>query len=49
MAQFLEVPVEDVVEALSSDGCFAPTSLDTPVGEDGNGTLGDCSAPTTRR
>lgn len=41
VAQFLEVPVEDVVEALSADGCFTPTSLDTPVGEDGGGALGD--------
>ncbi len=41
VAQFLEVPVEEVVEALSADGCFAPTSLDTPVGDDGAGTLGD--------
>lgn len=41
VAEHLGVPVEDVVEALSSDGCFTPTSLDTPVGEDGNGTLGE--------
>ena len=41
VAQFLEVPVEDVVEALSADGCFTPTSLDTPVGEEGAGALGD--------
>lgn len=41
VADALDVPVEDVIEALSSDGCFTPTSLDTPVGEDGNGTLGE--------
>jgi RNA polymerase sigma-B factor len=41
VAQFLELPVDDVVEALSADGCYSPTSLDTPVGEDGSGTLGD--------
>jgi RNA polymerase sigma-B factor len=41
VAQFLEVPVEDVVEALSADGCFAPTSLDTPVGEGGSTNIGD--------
>jgi len=41
VAQFLEIPVEDVIEALTADGCFAPTSLDTPVGEDGTGSLGD--------
>ena len=41
LADFLEVPVENVVEALSADGCYTPTSLDTPVGEDGSGTLGE--------
>lgn len=41
VAQFLEVAVEDVIEALSTDGCFTPTSLDTPVGEDGASTLGE--------
>jgi RNA polymerase sigma-B factor len=40
----LEIPVEDVVEALSADGCFTPTSLDTPVGEDGGANLGDLLA-----
>lgn len=41
VAQFLEVPIEDVIEALSTDGCFTPASLDAPVGERGTGTLGD--------
>jgi RNA polymerase sigma-B factor len=44
VAQYLEVPLEDVIEALSADGCFTPTSLDTPVGEDGSGTLGELIA-----
>ncbi len=41
VAQYLEVPLEDIVEALSTDGCFTPTSLDTPVGAEESGTLGD--------
>jgi RNA polymerase sigma-B factor len=41
VAQYLEVPLEDVVEALSTDGCFTPTSLDTPVGSEESGTLGE--------
>jgi RNA polymerase sigma-B factor len=41
VAEFLDTPVDDVVEALSADGCFTPTSLDTPVGDEGGGTLGD--------
>lgn len=41
VAAFLGAPEEEVVEALSADGCFTPTSLDTPVGADGSGVLGD--------
>ena len=41
VAAHLGVPEEDVVEALSADGCFTPTSLDTPVGADGSGVLGE--------
>jgi len=41
VAQFLEVPIEAVIEALAADGCFTPTSLDAPVGEDGGSTIGD--------
>jgi RNA polymerase sigma-B factor len=41
VADHLEAPIDDVVEALSADGCFTPTSLDTPVGDEGGGTLGD--------
>lgn len=36
----LDVGIDDVVEALSADGCFTPTSLDGTVG-DGSSTLGD--------
>jgi RNA polymerase sigma-B factor len=41
VAAHLGVPEEDVVEALSADGCYTPTSLDTPVGADGAGVLGE--------
>jgi len=41
VATFLQAPVEGVVEALSADGCFTPTSLDLPVGEEGDGVLSD--------
>jgi len=41
VADHLGVPEEAVLEALSADGCFTPTSLDTAVGVDGNGVLGD--------
>ena len=33
-----------MVEALSADGCFTPTSLDTPVGSEGTGVLGELLA-----
>ncbi|SDS38968.1 RNA polymerase sigma-B factor [Nocardioides scoriae] len=33
--------VEQVIEALSSDGCFVPASLDHPAGGDGLTSLGD--------
>ncbi|MCW2867733.1 MAG: hypothetical protein JWR20_1921 [Marmoricola sp.] len=32
---------ESVIEALASDGCFVPASLDHPAGVDGSTTLGD--------
>jgi RNA polymerase sigma-B factor len=41
VAAHLDVAVEDVVAALTADGCYAPTSLDTPVGEDGATVLGE--------
>ena len=33
IAARLEAPLEEVVEALASDGCFAPSSLDAPVAD----------------
>ncbi len=41
VAEHLGVPEDHVVEALSADGCYTPTSLDMPVGEAGTGSLGD--------
>jgi RNA polymerase sigma-B factor len=41
MARHLDVAEEEVIEALSADGCFTPASLDRPVGVDGAATLGD--------
>lgn len=41
VAAYLDVAEEDVLEALSADGCFTPTSLDTPVGSEGSGVLGE--------
>lgn len=41
IAAFLDEPVEAVTEALASDGCFRPASLDRPVGVDGDLVLGD--------
>lgn len=41
VAEHLDVNIEDVTEALAVDGCFTPNSLDVPVGEDQNATLGD--------
>jgi RNA polymerase sigma-B factor len=40
VAAELEVEVDAVIEALAADGCFTPSSLDVPVGEDGSATLG---------
>ncbi|HEV2798305.1 MAG TPA: SigB/SigF/SigG family RNA polymerase sigma factor [Nocardioides sp.] len=40
VAAHLDVEIDDVVEALTADGCFTPTSLDGPVG-DGSSSLGD--------
>jgi RNA polymerase sigma-B factor len=40
VAHHLGVDVDDVVEALAADGCFTPTSLDTPL-DDVTTTLGD--------
>jgi RNA polymerase sigma-B factor len=37
----LDEELDHVLEALSTDGCFAPASLDRPVGEDTGTTLGE--------
>jgi RNA polymerase sigma-B factor len=41
IAEHLEVSPDGVLEALASDGCFVPASLDHPAGGDGLSTLGD--------
>ncbi len=41
IADHLEECTESVIEALASDGCFVPASLDHPAGGDGSTTLGD--------
>ena len=41
VAEHLGSTEDEVLEALSADGCFTPTSLDLPAGEQGNGVLGD--------
>ncbi|MGE5719711.1 MAG: SigB/SigF/SigG family RNA polymerase sigma factor [Nocardioidaceae bacterium] len=41
VAEFLNIDVDSVIEALAADGCFTPASLDVPVGEDGSGSLGE--------
>jgi RNA polymerase sigma-B factor len=41
IAEHLQVCPDLVVEALASDGCFVPTSLDHPAGGSGVTTLGD--------
>ena len=41
VAAHLDVAVDEVVAALTADGCYAPTSLDTPVGDDGLTVLGE--------
>lgn len=40
VASHLDVDLDDVIEALSADGCFTPTSLDTPL-TDAATTIGD--------
>jgi RNA polymerase sigma-B factor len=44
VAEALDEDIEDVIEALSANGCFTPTSLDRPLGEDGGFTLADLVA-----
>jgi RNA polymerase sigma-B factor len=41
VAAHLGASEEDVLEALSADGCFTPTSLDLPLGDQGSASLGD--------
>ena len=41
IAEHIDEGTEAVIEALASDGCFVPASLDHPAGEDGSTTLGD--------
>ena len=41
IAAALDEDLEQVLEALSTDGCFAPASLDRPVGDDTGTTLGE--------
>jgi RNA polymerase sigma-B factor len=41
VAEQLDVSEDEVLEALSADGCFTPTSLDLAVGEQGTGVLAD--------
>jgi RNA polymerase sigma-B factor len=41
IAEELGVQTSEVDEALSADGCFAPTSLDRPVGDRSSTTLGE--------
>lgn len=40
IAAHLDAGLDDVVEALSADGCFRPTSIDTPS-SDGGATIAD--------
>lgn len=41
IAELLGEDEEDVLEAMASNGCFAPTSLDAPTAADSLGSLGD--------
>ena len=40
IAEHLDADADDVVEALSVDGCFSPAAFETPAG-DGTSTVGD--------
>ncbi|WP_460834711.1 SigB/SigF/SigG family RNA polymerase sigma factor [Nocardioides hungaricus] len=40
IAAHLEIDLEQVVDALGAQGCFAPASLDVPAGEKGDETAG---------
>ncbi len=52
IASSLGAPIDDVTEALASNGCFTPTSLDHPAGAEGSSSLGDllgCDDPDMAR
>ncbi|GAB6986276.1 sigma-70 family RNA polymerase sigma factor [Nocardioides pyridinolyticus] len=40
IAEHLGLELEQVIDALGAQGCFAPASLDAPVGEEGDETTG---------
>src|SRR3954451_11513396 len=44
VAAHLGAREDDIVEALSADGCYSPMSLDTPLGAGGSGVVGDLFA-----
>ncbi|WP_110205373.1 sigma-70 family RNA polymerase sigma factor [Nocardioides daejeonensis] len=44
IAEELEVPAEEVTEALRAEGCFTPASLDMPVGAEGSASLAEMLA-----
>jgi RNA polymerase sigma-B factor len=41
IAAYLDESLEEVTEALASDGCFSPASLDRPVDDDAGISIGD--------
>jgi len=41
VAEHLDVELDDVIEALSVDGCFVPSSLDAPLGDGDSATVAD--------
>ena len=41
LADALGVPLDEVVEALSADGCFAPSSLDAPAADSEGGSIAE--------
>jgi RNA polymerase sigma-B factor len=41
VAEYLDVDLDLVTEALGAHGWFSPTSLDAPAGEDGDSAVGD--------
>jgi RNA polymerase sigma-B factor len=41
LAKTLGCSEDDVIEALTCDGAFAPSSLDAPTGPDGTATVGE--------